>query len=83
MTVSALRDGGRAVSLWMANIALTLAEQMDLRSFYQHKLGPKCWARGPELQQTDCRDLCFWGLCVGEAMKQQGCQTYCRHCFIE
>ncbi len=54
MASSAQVDGGCAVSLWMANIALTLAEQMDLRSFYQHKLGPKCWARGPELQQTDC-----------------------------
>lgn len=52
--LSAQVDGGRAVSPWTANIALTLAEQTDLRSFYQHKLGPKCRARGPELQQTDC-----------------------------
>lgn len=60
-------DGGCTVSLWTANIALTLSEQMDLRCFYQHKVGPKCWARGPELQQTDCWDLSFWGLGVGGA----------------
>lgn len=57
---SAQVDGGCVVSLWTANIALTLAEQMDLRSFYQHKLGPKCRACGPELQRKDCGDLSFW-----------------------
>ena len=31
-----------------ANIALTWAEQMDLRSFYQHELGPERRTRGPE-----------------------------------
>lgn len=30
----------------------TLAEQVDLRSFYQHKLGSVCWPHGPEVQES-------------------------------
>ena len=67
-----LGASGCAVYLWTANIALTLAEETHLRSFYQQKVGPKCRARGPELQHTDCGDSSFWS----------GLSEYCRHCFI-